>query len=29
MENIKIFACNSAEKFTEKICENLGVEVEK
>ena len=25
MENIKIFACNSAEDFTEKICENLGV----
>ena len=27
MENIKIFACNSAEKFTKKICENLGVEI--
>lgn len=25
MENIKIFACNSAEAFTEKICENLGI----
>ena len=29
MENIKIFACNSAEDFTEKICENLGIEVGK
>ena len=27
MENIKIFACNSAEKFTKKICENLGIEM--
>ena len=27
MENIKIFACNSAEKFTKKICENLGIEI--
>ena len=23
MEKIKIFACNTAEKFTEEICENL------
>lgn len=29
MENIKIFACNSAEHFTEKICENLGIEMGK
>ena len=29
MENIKIFACNSAESFTEKICENLGIEIGK
>ena len=29
MENIKIFACNSAEDFTEKICSNLGIEVGK
>ena len=29
MENIKVFACNSAEKFTEKVCENLGIEVGK
>lgn len=27
MEDIKIFACNSAEKFTKKICEELGVEM--
>ena len=27
MENVKIFACsNSAEEFTEKICNNLGLE---
>ena len=25
MENIKIFACNSAEDFTEKVCKNLGI----
>ena len=27
MENIKIFACNSAEVFTENICKYLGIEV--
>ena len=27
MENIKIFACNSAENFTKKVCENLGIEM--
>ena len=25
MENIKIFACNSAEGFTKEICDNLGL----
>lgn len=29
MNNIKIFACNSAEYFTKKVCENLGIEVGK
>lgn len=29
MENIKIFACNSAEVFTQKICDNLGIEIGK
>ena len=29
MENIKIFACNSAEDFTKEICDNLGLEVSK
>lgn len=29
MENIKIFACNSAEEFTKEICDNLGLEVGK
>ncbi|MDO5556332.1 MAG: ribose-phosphate pyrophosphokinase [Clostridia bacterium] len=29
MEDIKIFACNSAEKFTKEICENLGIELGK
>jgi len=29
MENIKVFACNSAENFTKKVCENLGIEVGK
>ena len=29
MENIKIFACNSAEEFTNGICEKLGLEVGK
>ena len=29
MKDIKIFACNSAEKFTEEICENLGLEMGK
>ena len=29
MENIKIFACNSAEVFTKEICDNLGMEVSK
>jgi len=27
MENLKIFACNSAEAFTKEICDNLGLEV--
>jgi len=27
MENIKIFACNSAEAFTKEICDYLGMEV--
>lgn len=29
MENIKIFACNSAEEFTNGICEKLGLEAGK
>lgn len=29
MENIKIFACNSAESFTKEICDNLGMEASK
>jgi len=29
MENIKIFACNSAEVFTENICKHLNVEIGK
>ena len=29
MENIKVFACNSAEDFTKKVCDNLGIEVGK
>lgn len=29
MENIKIFACRSAEPFTQKICEYLGIEMGK
>ena len=29
MENIKVFACNSAEDFAENICKNLGIEVGK
>jgi len=29
MENIKVFACNSAEAFTKEICDNLGIEVSK
>ena len=29
MENIKIFACNSAEEFTKEICENLGLTMGK
>ena len=29
MENVKIFACNSAEEFTQEICECLGVEMGK
>ena len=29
MENIKIFACKSAEPFTEKICDHLGIEMGK
>lgn len=29
MENIKIFACKSAEPFTQKICEYLGLEMGK
>ena len=27
MENIKVFACNSAEEFTKNICESLGIEL--
>lgn len=27
MKNIKIFACNSAEKFTKEICDYLGLEI--
>ena len=27
MENIKIFACNSAEEFTKEICDNLGIKM--
>ena len=26
MENIKVFACNSAEEFTQNICKELGIE---
>ena len=29
MNNIKIFACNSAEEFTKEICDNLGLSVGK
>lgn len=29
MENIKIFACKSAEPFTQKICDYLGIEMGK
>ena len=29
MENIKIFACPSAEDFTKEICDNLGIEMGK
>lgn len=29
MDNIKVFACNSAENFAENICKNLGIEVGK
>ena len=29
MENIKIFACPSAEEFTKEICDNLGIEMGK
>lgn len=29
MENIKIFACNSAEDFAQNICRNLGIELGK
>ena len=29
MENIKIFACNSAEAFTKEICDNLGLPMGK
>jgi len=29
MENIKVFACNSAEGFAENVCKNLGIEVGK
>lgn len=29
MNNIKIFACNSAEEFTKEICDNLGISVGK
>lgn len=27
MENIKIFACNSAENFTKEICDTLGIKM--
>ena len=29
MENIKIFACKTAEKFTQEICKNLNLEMGK
>ena len=29
MNNLKIFACNSAEEFAEKVCKELGVELGK
>jgi len=29
MKDIKIFACNSAEKFTENVCEYLGIQMGK
>lgn len=29
MEKIKVFACNSAEKFTKEICDYLGIEMGK
>ena len=29
MKNIKIFACPTAEEFTEEICNNLGIEIGK
>ena len=27
MNDIKVFACNSAEEFTKEICDNLGIEM--
>ena len=29
MNNIKIFACPTAEDFTQEICDNLGIEIGK
>ena len=29
MNDLKVFACNSAEDFTKEICENLGIEMGK
>ena len=29
MENLKVFACNSAKEFAQEVCENLGIELGK
>ena len=29
MNNLKVFACNSAEEFAEKVCDQIGIEVGK
>ena len=29
MNNLKIFACNSAEGFAKKVCDQIGIELRK